>query len=104
MTRIKYGKIPLPGNKHIITIRYSGFSAPPSVTCTIQDTYKLGATAMLRNVTATQATCFCFYNGGEELYDGIVNWIAVGPTNEVRTCTHLHPGGTHVCHPDVYCE
>lgn len=102
MTRIRHGKEPILPYTHIIPIKYNGFSGVPTVVCTIEDTWKLGAQVSVRDVTPTGFTAYCFYNGGEELYEGIINWIAIGPTTEVRTCTHVHPGGTHICGPDIY--
>lgn len=97
--RVKYGKAKIEG-KHIVKIKYSGFAEVPSVTATIADTFKLGANVSLRDVTATGATCYCYYNGGEELYDGTIHWIAVGATYEQKIC-NVH-GHKHPCLPNVY--
>lgn len=99
MTRVKYGKVKLGGG-NLVNISYSGFSGPPSVCVTVTDTFKNGATAYVRDVTAGGCKCVAFYNGGMELVEGSILWIAVGPTSEQRVCSGPHH--FHICHPDVY--
>lgn len=99
MTRVKYGKVNLNGS-NATKIGYSGFSGPPSVCVAVTNTMKNGATAYVRDVTAGGCKVVAYYNGGMELNQGTILWIAVGPTSEQRVCTGPHH--FHVCHPDVY--
>ena len=99
VTRVKYGRLSLSGS-HKGKIAYSGFSSPPSVCVTVTDTEKNAATAYVRDVTPSGCTVVAYYNGGMELTNATIMWIAVGPTNEIRVCTGPHH--YHICHPDVY--
>ena len=99
MTRVRYGKVKLIGSNNT-KISYSGFSGNPSVNVTVTDTFKNGATAYVRDVTPSGCVVWAYYNGGMELVEGTILWVAVGPTNEVRVCTGPHH--YHICHPDVY--
>lgn len=100
MTRVKYGKVSIKGY-YKKKISYSGFSGAPSVCVTVTNTKKQDANAYVRDVTAGGCLVCCYYNGGMELKDCTVLWIAVGPTNEKKIC-HCPLPYVHVCHPDVY--
>lgn len=91
--RVKYGKVSLSGSP-TVKIGYSGFSGIPSVTANVISN-RNGATVRLTSVSAGGATLKAFYNGGLELTEGTIHWIAVGPTNEVGHCG-CTPGG-HAC-------
>lgn len=94
--RIKYGKVSL-GGRSSVTIGYGGFSGTPSVTATIVSN-RNGATVRLTSVSVGSATMKAFYNGGLELTEGTIHWIAVGPTPEIGYCgCTVPPHACNVC-------
>lgn len=98
--RVCRGSVTLNGS-NIVKIGYSGFSGTPSVTATVVGSNKNGATVCIKSRNAGGATLAAFYNGGLMLTSGTIDWIAVGPTSEIRLC-HCTPipHRCNVC--DVY--
>ena len=95
-TRVKYGKVSLSG-KATVNISYSGFSGTPSVTASVISN-RNGATVRLTSVSSGSATLKAFYNGGLELTEGTIHWIAVGPTSEIGYCgCEIPPHPCSVC-------
>ena len=94
--RVKYGKVSL-GGKSSVSIGYSGFTGTPSVTASIVSN-RNGATVRLSSVSSGGATLKAFYNGGLELTEGTIHWIAVGPTDTVGYCgCTVPPHSCNVC-------
>lgn len=83
--RICRGSIKLNGS-NIVKIGYGPFSGTPSVTATVVGTEKNGANVCIKSRNAGGATLAAFYNGGLMLTEGTIDWIAVGPTSEIRRC------------------
>ena len=100
MTRIRRGKAKIGGDENHVHITYSGFSSVPVVCATVSDTLKNGPCVSLRDIKVSSCEAFAFYNAGHELYEGTIEWVAVGFTSEVRVCVGHH--FMHICHPDVY--
>jgi hypothetical protein len=62
---------------------------------------KNGANVSIKTRSAGGATLEAFYNGGLMLTSGTIDWVAVGPTSEVRICYCVYP--PHRCGVvDVY--
>lgn len=88
------------GGSNIVKIGYGPFSSVPSVTASVESN-RNGATVCIKSRSAGGATLAAFYNGGLRLTSGVVNWIAVGETSEVRRCSCTTPA--HACNVcDVY--
>lgn len=91
------GNAPI-GGRNITPISYGPFSGIPSVTATVIDSKKNGSTVCIRKRTPTSAKLYTFYNGGLMLInEGSVDWIAIGPTDEVAVCSACPVCPPHVC-------
>lgn len=100
ITRVRRGTVKIGGDENHVHITYNGFCAIPAVICTVSDTLKNGPNVSLRNIKVGGCDAYAFYNAGHELYEGTIQWIAVGFTAETRYCIGHHH--IHLCHPDVY--
>lgn len=95
--RICRGTASLSGDNKV-TIGYGPFTGVPQVVATCLDvpaaTHKQGANVAIWKKTASSAQLVAFYNGGLKMTVGQIDWIAIGPTDEIRMCCHC---GAHVC-------
>lgn len=98
--RIKFGRVKLGKGSNVVRASYSGFSSTPVVTAIVEDCLKLGPNVSVRDVSPSGCTFYCYYNGGEELYEGTIAWTAVGYTSEQKVCGCSIP--PHKCPPNVY--
>lgn len=98
--KIDFGHVSLSGS-NIATVSFGPFAGTPSVTATIVGVEKNGPTVCIKKRSGSSATFAAFYNGGLELKEGTIDWIAIGTEPSRQHICGCIPGG-HTCLNNVW--